>query len=271
MGHLRPLAAILLLSVAACGDDGGSVVQDAAPVIIDSRPDSAPIDTTPPNNYDLSCYQNTAPTTAPATVTISGTTQDLTLQGPVALAGVTVKACKGDCLDANNLGSVGPTAANGAFATEALTTSGAPVSGYLVATAAGHLTTYLYPHAALDESLVGAPLVLVTPTVVGQLSFVTDAQESDKGLFGVAVTDCGGTPMPVAGATISIKQGGVEVGSDPFDVGALSPSLAGTFLVTNIPVGDVTITATFDGKTFLATTAKSYAGAVTTTQVKPGY
>ncbi|MFN0247505.1 MAG: hypothetical protein ACKV2T_11515 [Kofleriaceae bacterium] len=281
MGNIRLVASSLfaLITLVACGDDGGTTtlidsgIVDAPPV--DSAP---PIDQPPPITYDVSCHNNAAPTDIDATVTVSGTTQSANVVamslGPTD--GVTLTACKGDCIAGNNLGQVGPTDATGNFTTPALATNGVALDGYLKATKAQQWDTYLYPHAALAKSLNGAPVLIVNQGLVNLIGMFVDAQELGNGILGVAITDCSTTTTGVSGATISVTAGGVAVGDPAFDVGALAgDQAAGVYLITNVPPGEVIVTATYNqggtNYTFLANNVTIYANALTTAQVRPGY
>ncbi len=281
MGNIRLLASSLfaLTSLVACGDDGGANTPDAL-TIIDAPPvdQAPPIDQPPPITYDLSCHNNTAPTTIATTVTVSGTTQaaNIISQSIGPTDGVTLVACKGDCVGPNNLGQTGPTMANGQFTTPALATNGTALDGYLKATKAGQWDTYLYPHAPLAQSLTGAPVLIINQQLVGLIGMFADPQVAGNGILGVAVTDCATPPVGISGATIAVTGTGGDVGDPAFDVGSLAGDMAaGTYLITNVPPGNVTVTASYSQNgtnyTFLVNGVTSYADALTTAQVRPGY
>jgi len=77
--------------------------------------------------------------------------------------------------------------------------------------------------------------------------------------------------MAIGGATITVTQNGATVGDPPQSAGALDPMGEGLFLVTNVPAGDTTVSATYNGMTFRAHVVGALAAQITTTQVKPGY
>lgn len=281
MGNIRLFAASLfaLTTLVACGDDGGATtivdsgIVDAPP--IDNAP---PIDQPPPITYDLSCHNNAAPTTIATTVTVSGTTQAANIismsLGPTN--GVTLVACKDDCAGPNNLGQTGPTDTSGNFTTPALATNGAALDGYLKATKSGQWDTYLYPHAPLAQDLSGAPVLIVNQGLVDLIGMFADEQMPGNGILGVAVTDCATPPVGVSGATITVTGTGGVVGDPAFDVGALAGDMAaGVYLITNVPPGEITVTANYTQNgtdyTFLVNGVTSYANALTTAQVRPGY
>ncbi len=277
MGNLRAVVTIASIAfAAACGDDGGSTVD--APKIIDAAPD-APPDAYVPDapNYDFSCLNNAAPTTATAMVQISGTAQEVVVQGGTSLAiqpsaGVSIQACKGSpCTGQNNIGTTGPTTTNGMYMSAVATTGGLPLDGYLIATKTAHRTNRIYPASPLTKNEGGVPVLMLSETLIAQLAFVGINQTAGNSMFAVLITDCAATPVPIPGATLSVQQAGTNVGDAPFDVGALDPMGEGLFLVTNVPPGDTTVNATYNGMTFRAHVVAAVADQITTTQVKPGF
>lgn len=284
MGNIRLFASSLfaLTTLVACGDDGGTpMIVDSG--IVDAPPvdNAPPIDQPPPITYDFSCYQNAAPTTIATTVTVSGTAQEVSLAtqslGPAA--GVTVRACKGDCTGADDLGAAPVTTANGNFTTPTVATNGAAIDAYGKATKNGSWTTYIYPHAPLTDNLSGAPVLLLTQTLINFLPQLTggEGQMAGNGIVGVAATDCATPPVGVTGATVAVMSGSAAVGDDPYDVGALlGEDAAGVYLFTNVPPGTVSVTATYvqDGTTytFLVNDAVGvFADSLTEAQIRPGY
>jgi len=279
MGNLRAVLSVSLLSIAAACGGGGTAKPDAPIIHTDAAVDTAP-DSPPPidaPSYDFSCLNNAAPTTAPATVTISGTAQEITLQGMTPSiqpnANVSVKACKGNCTAGNNLGTT-MSAANGDYTTAALTTGGAPLDGFLDATKTGDRRTLLFPPGPLNASQPGAPLLMFNAQAFGLLNqFLLSPMQNDvaNGIIGIAVTDCTNTPI-TTGATVVVKQNGVEVtGGQTVDLGALATQAAGTYLVTNVPAGAAEVSATVNGMTMRAHTVTSVAGATTATSIRPGF
>lgn len=275
MGNFRTVMSIGLLSLAACGDDGGSGQPDA-PKAIDAAVDAVPDAPADASLYDLSCLGNAAPTTIAPTVTISGTAQEVVIQGvtPAIIAnpGVSIKACKGDCIGGNSLGTT--TSSNvagmiGTYSTVALTTGGVALEGYLDATKTGDRRTLVYPPSPLAQSQPGAPILMFSTAAVSALATVGINQDAAKGMLGIVVTDCAN--MPVTGAVVTVTQAGANVGDAPFDIGALAAQGAGTWLVTNVPVGDTTVTAKYGTAMFRAHVVSSVAGATTTTGVRPGF
>ncbi len=278
MGNLRAVLSVALLSLAACGDDGGSAKPDA-PIIqldaaIDMAPDTPPLPDAP--SYDFSCLNNAAPTTANANVTISGTTQEVAVQGTMpainANANVTVKACKGNCTGPNNLGTV-MSDGQGVFTTAQLATGGVPLDGYLDTTKTGDRRTLVYPPSPLTMNQGGVPVLMFDNAafaLFNQFLLEPDQNDATNGVVGIIVTDCMNMPI-TTGATVAAKQNGTAVGDPPLDLGSLAAQGAGTYLITNVPAGDTEVSATVSGMTFRAHVVGVIAGTTVTTGVRPGF
>ncbi|MBL9019720.1 MAG: hypothetical protein JNL83_36350 [Myxococcales bacterium] len=280
MGNLR---AVLFASVAslaaACGGDGGSAKPDA-PVIhldaaVDAAPDTPPLPDAP--SYDLTCLNNTAPTTAAANVTISGTTQEISASGGTptvtGVSGAVVKSCKGDCTGPNSLGMV-TSGAGGAFSTAPLSTGGTPLDGYIDVTRSGDRRTLVYPPSPLTMNQSGVPVLMFNTqafAALNSLGLLSPPQnDTTNGLVGIVVTDCMNTPI-TEGVVVSVKQNNMPVGNMPFDLSSLAAQGAGTWLIANVPAGDTTVSATYNGMAFRAHVVTVPAGTTVTTGVRPGY
>ncbi len=280
MGNLRAVMSAALLSFAACSGDGAA--KPDAPLVhldaaIDATPDAPPPIDAP--NYDFTCLNNTAPGNVAATVTIAGTAQEIFLNGTSPgiqpNGGVSVKACKGDCLNANNLGTTTSSSAatgTGAYSTAAVTTNGIALDGYLDATKAGDRRTLVYPPSPVAQNQSNVPVLQFSNGAFTALNAIGLINQDDqtKGLIGIVVTDCANTPID--GAAVTAKQGGNAVGDAPLDLGGLAMGMApGTWLITNVPPGDTTVNASYMGMTFRAHVVKSVVAATTTTGVRPGF
>jgi hypothetical protein len=247
--------------------DAGSPVDsgsknDSGSVIVDSGSDTGPVIT-----GDFSCAGATLPTTAPASITVSGTAVDQALSGQTLLEGVAISAYPTQT--STTASSNDTTNAVGAFSL-VVGTGELPVDGYLKATLTGEMDTYLYANAPLAKDSAGLDVVMLTPTTYGLLSFgggVT--QDAAKGIVAVAVLDC--EAQPVVGATVSsspagdIRYGGSAGPSKT----ATSTDTSGLAYLFNVPTGDVTVSA-MAGSTALRThhiVVRS--GAFTTTLITP--
>ena len=283
---MRKLA-VALFGLAACG--GGNGTPDAAIVkIIDARPIDAPAvpDSPPPPDariYDFSCMGNPLPTTAADPITISGTTEEITMSGLNPLAGVTVDTFKtGNATALNTVMS----ATGGAFMTGNLATGGVPLDGYVRAIVPGpgpsaslYRGTFIYPSAPLAATLATAlPVILIKPATFNSLQMFAGFTQDDtaNGALILLVTDCANTPID--GATITAKQGSTDVSGSVFDLGALSSMAAGTFFVFNVPDGATDVGATYMGHTLRTHSIVAHKkdvttlpnGSLTLTIIKPG-
>lgn len=276
MGNIRLLASSLfaLSTLVACGDDGGATtivdsgIVDAPPV--DQAP---PIDQPPPITYDLACAGNTTPPAVAATITVSGTVNDVSLGGLNPLAGATAAACTADCVDANLLATAtpDPTTASGDFTTGPLTTGGNAIDGYLRITKSTHWPTRIYPFAPLTGDLLDTPTAMITDNLVGMIGILGEPQQAGNGIVIVLATDCSAGLTGVGGAVVSVNVGQDEVGDEPFDVGAFQSELSGVYLITNVPPGDVVVKVSYNGTNFLDNTASVVANGVSAVQMRPGY
>ncbi|MCW5802270.1 MAG: hypothetical protein KIT31_07775 [Deltaproteobacteria bacterium] len=219
------------------------------------------------------------PTTANDPITAAGSTQEITMNGPVAKGNVAIDIFKAGV--ANALSSV-VSDGNGDFVSGALATGGQAFNGFIQGIALNgqgqpdpaYRATFVFPPTPLQTNITNVPVLMVSAQLFGQLQIVTGPQnDAANGALFVAITDCAGTPVP---ASLSVKRGENEVGTQ-FDLSLLSPQAAGLFFVMNVPAGDVDVGASFDNKTFRTHTVTSFknengreAGAITTTVVRPG-
>jgi hypothetical protein len=282
MGNLRACFVIASLALAAaCGSDHAT--PDASIKIIDAAPPDMKVwqDAPPGPDYDFTCMGNTAPTTATANITLSGTVQRVGLQGPEALADATLKACKAGaatCTGQDQYGSTIMSAADGSWSIGPFATGGTPVSGYVSMTEAGTRPTLMFPASPLAASLGMIPILGFDPGLIDLLGQAGCTQDDTaNGILTVLVTDCATTPIAEsATTTISVKQGGTEVtGTTVIDLGQLSQQAAGTYLVCNVPENAgttvTTVGATVGTNTLRAHDVKVVKGTTTITIVRPGY
>jgi hypothetical protein len=260
------------IALAACGGGGGSDIDAAGGVDgPGSTIDSAPMPDGPPGAWD--CIGDSHPTTAPATINVTGVAEEIDQNGTTPLENVTVTAR--DAADAS-LDSDTSVATTGAYAL-AIDTGGSPVNGYLHGTRpSGYKATYVYPPAPLATDLANIPVMMVSNTTYAFIPFIagTEAQQGDEGLVGLLVVDCTGTP--VAGATVTVS------GADPANVrypqGTTVPQdssgatdASGIALVFNVPMGaSVTVDASTSAYEFEEHTINVRPDAITTTVLAPG-
>ncbi len=277
MGNVRTCLFIVL---AACGSNSSKpdalVVHDApadSKVFMDAPP--PPPDA--PAMYDFSCFGQSAPTTAPDPISISGTTEEITTNGLSGVGNVTVSAFKAGSGGAIGTATSATMGTVGAFTIDNLATGGVPLDGHLQAPLATYRTTYLFPANPLAANLAMAPVVMFSDQTFGLVSGVLGVTQDDtaNGVAFVIVTDC--SFMPITGATLSVTQGGTAVG-DIHDLSSLSSMAAGTFAVFNVPDGPTQVGASYGGMTFPAhmvgvhkkPNGQGAEGTMTVTQVRPG-
>lgn len=260
------LASLLFVtaSLGACGGSSSSTA-DAPGASIDANltPDSPP--GTPDAHDSFACAGAALPTTAPASLLIMGDTETISLSGTDPVTGASVasygKAGGASLASAtsNNVGGFQLT----------VDTGGAPLDGYILATKATYLDTYLYPPSPLAADTDKAKMLMITPGTFTTLqSIATVTQTAGKGFVGVIVSDC--DYKPVAGATITISSGDVRYTTSGLpSKDALVTDTDGVALIFNVNPGAVTVTATAGGVTYRAHTFDVRADVVTTTAVQP--
>ncbi len=256
------LASLLFVtaSLVACG--GTSASTPDAP----GGGGDAPGPDAPPGTGAFACAGQPLPTTAPASIVIAGATASISASGTTPVAAVDVKAY--------------PRAGGAALATATssdtgdfqltVATGSAPLDGYVLATQATYLDTYLYPPAPLAADTDQARMLMVPTNLFPTLQAIAEVtQAAGKGVVGVVVSDCDGNP--VAGATITVSSGDLRYNNSSGlpTVDALVTAVDGVALVFNVNVGPFTVTATAGGVTYRAHTFDVRADVVTTTAAQP--
>lgn len=201
-------------------------------------------------------------------ITISGTATARDASGSMPLAGVTVGAYSNT--DENTPVTTATTDAQGNF-TLTVTTGGVALDGYLKATMATYMDTYLYPPAALGGNFSGATVVMLTPDTFDQLAnFLCGAnQVTTNGAIAAEVED--GSGAFVAGATVSSNPAANKYCYNSNNFPSRNATVTDTdglgymFNVT----GTATVTASKSGTTFASHQVKARAGALTTTLITP--
>lgn len=277
-----------IAAVALCACSNNKQAPADAPKIIDAAIDAKPIDAPPDaQTFDFSCLDMPLPTTATATITLSGSVQVLTFNGgtPVLtpVADAKVDACKvgaANCTGANHFGLQATSAAlSGAWSIGPVTTVPAaqPLDAFVHMTppaASSQRPTSVYPAQPFVANQGTIPVITFTDGMGGSFAliqaFAGHQQNPANGLVVIAVTDCASKPLK--GAIVHVKQNGAEVGQI-FDASALSAMAGGGFIVFNVPPGPVDVSATFMGMDFRVNpvqTVTSVAGEDTFTQIRPG-
>jgi hypothetical protein len=236
---------------------------------VDATPDSPPLPDAP--SYDFSCAGNSAPTTANAMITVTGTANVFSgmAPGPADMVTVEARAVSNDAVLATAMPA--PTTSAGTFTVGPLASNNMPIDAYLRATRAGttnERTTLVYPPSPLTENLADAPVLMISDADLNMLGMGFITQSPNKGFLAVFVVDC--ADIPVAGATLTAKIGNADTGN-VIPLETFAPQAAGTFFVFDADVGDVTVGATHGSTTFRTRVIKSAAMTTSTTIVRPGF
>jgi len=206
----------------------------------------------------------------PATINISGTASARGISGSTPVAGVTIAAY--NVSDENTPVVMTTTDASGNYML-AIPTGGHPIDGFVKATIAGYVTTYLYPPAPLTADFAGASVNMLTTSNFGLLSTISQAnQQPGKGVIAVEVLDGSTTAaMPVTGATVTSTPAGSPTRYTANGLPSATPtatSADGIAFLFNVAPGAVTVGATGTA-TFKSHAVKSFADQFTTTLVTP--
>jgi len=229
--------ALLLAFVAACGGDGGGGGADASNV--------------------------------PATITVSGMATKRENTSSSAAAGVMVSAFQ--TADPNTAVANATTDASGNYSMM-ITTNGKALDGYLKATLATFLDTYLYAPKPLDADFSSASINMINSGTLGLLSgtLCGNAQDAAKGVIAVLVVDAANNP--VAGASVSSTPAAAKYcynsGGFP-SRNATMTDTDGIAYMLNVAPGQVTVSATKTGTTFASHAVNARAGTFTTTVIEP--
>ena len=209
------------------------------------------------------CLGQPLPTTAPASITVSGTTKSNVLM-PMALAGVEVIVSR---TGTDTLG-VDTSSAPGRFSIS-VATGGTPVDGQLQLKKSGYLPTYAYPSRPMAANDSTNVLMLTSSELTGLSVAAGITLQAGKGLIGVIVEDCSGNTL--AGATISSN----PPGTVRYNAGGLPSQTAnataadGVAYIANVTAGNVTIMATASGHTLRQHVVNARADAITLTSIQP--
>jgi hypothetical protein len=244
-----------LAALGACQDDLLNDLPDASP-----DPDSV---TLPPG--DFSCVDVAWPTTAPATLTLSGKVIDS--GSGIGVGGATV-----DLLDANS----GAVLASGSSDTAAATvgnyaidlaTGGTAPEVIRRARSFGRVDGYEVDPVPVSSALLARDQFIPSNTPEmhdGYLTIGGIVPDPAAGILTVYVTDCAGAPL--AGATVDVE--GAEdltyltaAHQVDWSAGLTETSSDGGALAANVPAGPVEVTVTLPGVTYRHRPAWSFAGA----------
>jgi hypothetical protein len=239
-----------------------------------SAPDAPPIDAPPPDAGDpFGCLGKPLPVTAPAMITISGVAEEITANGSKALVDTNVKGYDAGNTELASTKTAGTTAAYSL----SVATGGAPLDGYVVGTheqgsaPTPYLDTYLYPPAPLAVDTGKARIVMFSKGIFDLAAgLATVNQAAGKGFLAIVVSDCNNTVL--MGATVSTEPGGdirYNGANAVPNPAAVATAKDGIGYVFNVPVGKVTVKASYNGMTLRAHDVMVRPDVVTTTVVQP--
>jgi len=235
------LACVLLLtSLVACGGDDNNTPTDGA--------------------------GSGSGSNAPAMITVTGKAQENTGTATNPLAGVMIAAYSNT--DENTPVATATSDTSGNY-TLTITTGGHALDGYIKATIANYLDTYLYPPTALAADFSGASLNIIKQSTYDLVSNLCQGNQMGTN-GGVAVEVVDSAMMPVGGATVASTPAAMKYcynASNGFPSGsATATNTDGLAYMFNL-TGQATVTATATGKTFISHGLKARAGALTTTLI----
>jgi hypothetical protein len=240
-----------LVFVVACGGGGGSNDNPGG----DGNPGSEP---------------STGGEPVPQMITLSGTATARGIGGATPVNGATVAAYRNS--DENTPIGMATTGADGTFSITITTTGGAPLEGFLKATANGHVVSYLYPPGPVGSDLAMIPMNMLETGTYGTLYTLAGVGEM-QGRSIVAMIVVGGTMLsspPVQGATIAVNPAATYRYTNPqtgFPSATTSTHTDGIGFALNAMPGAITASAMKAGSTFKPTSLKAHAGALVQTLV----
>jgi hypothetical protein len=207
-------------------------------------------------------------TTVPATITVSGITQDIGLSGRTALAGVTVGVYKeGDTTPR----AMAVSDSMGKF-TLSVPTMGQPLDGYLLAqiSSPAHVDSYLYPAAPLTADIANLAILIITQGTYDLASNLAQGGQTPGHAF-VGVEAVDGAMTPIAGVTFTSTPAGTDRynGSNGLpDKNATMTFTDGIGYVFQVAPGSVAIDAMKAGLTFHSHSVNARADKVTLTLIQ---
>jgi hypothetical protein len=260
---MRPI--VLLLALAACGDDAATTPPDAP---IDMSPDGS----IPPPAGSFTCVGQPRKGTAPDPLLIAGTVRS-GAGSPINGAMVEIhRSSDGALLGSATSGGVGGMGRYGI----SVATGGVAPAVYRKTTATGFPDTYLYDAFPLYFAPSGPEIVHYTAaenTALYNSFGVTE--DPTKAIVDIRVVDCpdaNGTIRFVAGAKVSVagaeKLVYLDAQGQPTATLTETTSV-GYATVLNAPVGPLTITVVAGPYTYRTWTVTAYPGAYTIAYLSP--
>lgn len=199
-----------------------------------------------------------------STIKISGTATQV--PAGTVIAGATISAYASS--DETTAIAVATTGADGKYTLSV--PGGMSLDGYLKASAAGNVDTYLYSPAPITADFSQASINMVGTSTYGFINSVGPAQTTDA-MVVLLVVDSATSLGVVEGAVVT----SVPMAKATAYTGALLPQPGagtkadGTAFLIGLTPGMVTVSATKPGLSLKPTTVKARAGVFTTTLITP--
>lgn len=225
------------LVLAGCGDDGSTTTMDAL--------------------------------TVPPMITISGTAVAYTPSGSQPIAGVLVGAYRVGNDAAPEV--TGMSDANGNYSV-LFATNGQAIDGYLKATLATYMDTYVYPPFLITQDYNTARVAMVTPATLDIMAgtLCGALPQADRATIAAIVGDADENPL--AGATVACSPAATKycynAGGFPNRT-ATSTDTDGIAYFLTVPAGRVTVSAMAPGVSFPSHAVTARPGVFTTTLITP--
>jgi predicted small secreted protein len=210
------------------------------------------------------CLGKPLPTTAPASLTVSGQLKANALN-PAALPSAAVAAFKTGVTTALDT----TTSDGGGFYTLTIASGSTPVDGYVRVSKSGYLTTYGYPAVPLSANATDNILVITSSEFGFLAGAVGVSPTPGDGFIGIVVTDCAGNAL--TGATVASNPPGIihyNAAGAPSS-SATATSTDGVAYIFNVAAGNVTISGTAGGHALRQHVVNARADVVTLTQIQP--
>ncbi len=184
----------------------------------------------------FACFGQPLPTTAPPTITVSGTVTEITAVASEPLSGAMLEVHP---VPSGNAVANGFSDASGSYSMS-VQTGGKPFNGFVVANGSGDLPVSVFPSRPFDSNTELAVTMITQQTLMLAGETVGISIVSTDTQFAIVIVDCDGTPL--AGATLTSASGTVRYGSGGLpSQSALSTDTTGEVFVFNVVPGDFTV------------------------------
>lgn len=219
----------------------------------------------------MACGGDAAPTpdgsNVPAMVIVSGVVSEITAQGRVPTAGVSLSAFKEGGTTAL---ATGTSDASGNFSLS-IPTGGVALDGYVLAHIPNYMDTYLYPPAPLTADRT-VPVFILKPATFGAAGALAQvSQTAGKAWIGVQAIDA--SDMTVGGVVVTSTPAGTvryngANGLPTNAAGATMTQMDGIAYIFNATPGTVSVSAAKSGATFHTHNVNARADQITLTLIQ---